>query len=72
MPKLNGFNCLQEIKKIRTLQNVPVYMFSASNIPKEIKGLCIEGGAVKWINKPSDNQGYFKIFDEIFVLKRRK
>jgi len=59
MPKLNGYQCLHEIKKISAMQNAAVYMFSASNVLKEIKNLCIEAGTVKWIIKPGDYQGYF-------------
>jgi DNA-binding response OmpR family regulator len=59
MPKLNGYQCLNEIKKISALQNAAVYMFSASNISEEIKNLCIEAGTVKWIIKLGDYQGYF-------------
>ena len=66
LPKHNGYECLHQIKKISPLQNVPVYMFSASYIPKETKKLCLEAGAVMWLNKPDDIRAYFKIFDEIF------
>jgi iron complex outermembrane recepter protein len=53
MPRMNGQQCLQEIKKINRLRNVPVFMLSTSMDSAsmdEHKKL----GAVDFIVKPSD------------------
>jgi CheY-like chemotaxis protein len=51
MPRMNGIECLDEIRKIRRLQGVPVCMFSTSSDPKivtQAKAL----GATDFIVKP--------------------
>ena len=63
MPRMNGQQCLAEIKKIDRLRDVPVYMYSTSTDPANIeenKRL----GATDFIVKPSD------VDDLIQILKR--
>jgi DNA-binding response OmpR family regulator len=36
MPKVNGNECLQEIKRIESLKSVPVYMYSTSADPESV------------------------------------
>jgi response regulator RpfG family c-di-GMP phosphodiesterase len=67
LPMYNGHQCVQKIKKIPSLQNVPLYMFSASKVDKIIQDLCMECGAVAWIKKPNNVEGYKKIFEEVFT-----
>ena len=53
MPRMNGQQCLAEIKKFDRLKGVPVYMYSTSVDPESIeenKRL----GAIDFIVKPSD------------------
>lgn len=65
MPVVNGFECLKKIKENPVLKDVPLYMFSASDVDKCIKELCIENGAIQWIEKPRSLQGYNTVFDEM-------
>lgn len=37
MPKMNGVECLVEIKKISRVKNVPVYLYSTYADPKTLK-----------------------------------
>lgn len=53
MPRMNGQQCLSEIKKIDRLKNKPVYMYSTSAEP----GLVADNlklGAVEFLVKPAD------------------
>jgi CheY-like chemotaxis protein len=53
MPRMNGTQCLSEIKKIERLKNVPVFIYSTSSEPTSIvenKNL----GAEDFIVKPAD------------------
>jgi len=53
MPRMNGVQCLAEIKKIKHLQKVPAYMYSTSaeiSIVEECKKL----GAADFIKKHID------------------
>ena len=52
MPRMNGLECLVEIKKLERFQNTPVYMYSTTDNPvtmEESKKL----GATGFIVKPS-------------------
>ena len=52
MPKMNGKQCLAEIKRIEKYKNVPVIIYSTSKAPadmREVKRL----GARHFITKPS-------------------
>jgi DNA-binding NtrC family response regulator len=56
MPMMNGLQCLQEIKKIRRLEKVPVYIYSTAahqNGIDEVKKL----GAADFILKPARFKG---------------
>jgi iron complex outermembrane recepter protein len=68
MPRMNGLQCLKEIKKIARLQNTPVFMYSTSADPsilEENKKL----GAVGFILKPSDINDLAKILIRIVKQK---
>jgi iron complex outermembrane receptor protein len=53
MPRMNGRQCLLELKKIDRLKNTPVFMYSTSADPNEIEEN-IKLGATDFIIKPSD------------------
>jgi CheY-like chemotaxis protein len=53
MPRMNGNECLLEIKKIDRLKNVPVFMYSTSANPKNISQTK-ENGAAGYIVKPDN------------------
>src|SRR5687768_4506240 len=64
MPRMNGQQCLLEIKKIERLKDVPVYMYSTSADPESLeenKRL----GAKDFIIKPSDVQALVDILKRI-------
>jgi len=63
----NGYECLKKIKAMPSVQNVPLYIFTASTIEKAVQNLCMECGAVAWIKKPLNFEGYKKIFKEVFA-----
>lgn len=48
MPKIDGIECLKELKKKRSLMNIPVFMLSTS---LEQQGLAITLGAAGYIKK---------------------
>ncbi|HVX25612.1 MAG TPA: response regulator [Parafilimonas sp.] len=53
MPKMSGVQCLSEIKKIKHLQNVPIYMYSTA-AEKVIVEQCKKYGATGFIKKHID------------------
>ncbi len=53
MPRMNGLQCLSEIKKIDRLKHIPVYMYSTSADPGTVEEN-MKLGATEFIVKPSD------------------
>lgn len=64
MPRMNGVECLREIKKIERLRNVPVYMYSTSAEP-DIIGQCKKLGAAGYIQKHHDTDAVKEEFRKI-------
>ena len=67
MPRMNGVECLAQIKKINRLRNVPVCMYSTSADPSLVakaKSL----GAVDFIVKPADMSELGNLLSRFFVL----
>lgn len=65
MPRMNGRQCLLEIKKMDRLKDVPIFMCSTSSDPKviaETKRL----GAVDFIVKPSTLAEFTKTLSKVF------
>ena len=50
MPRMNGIQCLSEIKKLSRFQHVPVYIYSTS-AEKSIVDECLRLGASGFIKK---------------------
>ncbi len=53
MPRMNGIECLKEIKKTDLLKEIPVIMYSTSCSPAYQKE-CFDSGAALYVEKPSD------------------
>ncbi len=53
MPRMNGQQCLKELKKIDRLRNTPVFMYSTSAEPSVIQEH-LQLGATEFIIKPSN------------------
>ena len=67
MPRMNGVECLERIKKIDRLKDVPVCMYSTSADPKLVartKSL----GAVDFIVKPADISELSNLLSRFFQL----
>jgi len=53
MPRKNGFECLEEIKQNEKLKDLPVVMYSTTNLPDKIS-ILFQTGANVYVRKPSD------------------
>jgi len=53
MPRMNGYDCLKELKGDKKLQNIPVIMYSTSFNEKSINEFRTLG-ASSYLNKPND------------------
>ena len=60
MPRKNGFECLEEIKKSEKLKNIPVVIFSTS-LEQTVVNRLYQSGAQYFIRKPADISQYQKI-----------
>jgi len=53
MPRMNGRECLIEIKSIKTLEETPVIIYTTSSLQKEKEEL-VKLGASKFLTKPAN------------------
>lgn len=56
MPRMNGKQCLKEIKKMKHLENVPVFMYSTSSDTQIMKETKLMGAADYLVKPPSVTQ----------------
>jgi|SRR3954469_2675715 len=66
MPGYNGLECLQRIKCIPALKDIPVYIYSASKATKEERSKALELGAEEWLYKPANLNEYKLLFKKVF------
>ncbi|WP_026953488.1 response regulator [Algoriphagus vanfongensis] len=71
MPKKNGKSVLKEIKGNQFLQHIPVYIFSTTSDPKDIRE-SMELGAKSFITKPFALCDWIKQIKSILSLKHNK
>lgn len=66
MPKMNGRECLAELKKSIRLSHIPVIIFSTSSDPDDRKET-LNMGAVEFITKPSKTSELKQILSKFIV-----
>ena len=71
MPRMNGWQCLVQLKEQPDLQHIPVILYSTSSLPQE-KRLAIERGAQAFITKPSDYKDLKKMVRKVLDGLRTK
>lgn len=64
MPCMDGMECLTEIKKIHSLAEVPVYMYSTSAEPGIVRS-CIRLGAAGFIKKEISVSGLQRQLEDV-------
>lgn len=64
MPGMNGIDTLYEIKKLETVKDVPVFMFSTSDGFMH-GALALSMGAKKYIRKPNQLNDLQRIFRDL-------
>jgi CheY-like chemotaxis protein len=69
MPKMDGFECLDLIKSINPLNNIPIFIYSTSVNPAHL-ALTYEKGASMFFQKPTTFEGIRKLVRRIFTLSR--
>lgn len=67
MPRINGRECLIEIKKLPRYAGVPVVVYSTSSYQKDIQGI-MELGAAYFLTKPTRITELCKHLKEIFSM----
>lgn len=64
MPRMNGLQCLNEIKKMEQLHNIPVIIYTTSAAQRDIDE-SKKSGAEKFITKPTSFQELKNILHEL-------
>ena len=67
MPRKNGMECLNEIKKIDRFRDIAVAIYSTSASEDDIEETFVKGANV-YIKKPSDFNSLKKILQEVITL----
>ena len=71
MPRMNGIECLEQIKKADRLKDIPVCMFSTSADPTLV-ARTKELGALDFIVKPADISELSEMIRQFFKLNVRQ
>lgn len=67
MPKMNGIECLKEIKKNKMLENIPCIILSTSTALKDIEET-YNYGANLYLEKPYNYEGFISMFNKVLDL----
>ena len=70
MPRMDGIECLEQIKKMDHLKDVPVCMFSTSADPTLV-GKTKALGAIDFIVKPADITALSEMLGQFFKINVR-
>ena len=71
MPRMDGIECLEQIKKMDHLKDVPVCMFSTSADPTLV-GKTQALGAIDFIVKPADITALSEMLGQFFKINVRR
>lgn len=64
MPRMNGKDCVRELRKIQTLEKTPIVLYSTHDNHKEIVE-AQQAGASDFMTKPGSIQQYTKVLQEM-------
>jgi CheY-like chemotaxis protein len=64
MPLMNGIECLQELRKLEHLKEIPIYMYSAAEDKRVLSQVKILG-ATDFIIKPSSFRGLVDLLEKL-------
>lgn len=67
MPRKNGMECLQEIRRNDRVRDIPVAIYSTSSSEEDIEETFVKGANV-YIKKPSDFGALKKILEEVITI----
>lgn len=68
MPRITGKQCLEEIRKDKRLQHIPVFIYTTSREVQDSINL-INMGAVHFISKPANPSEIYYILSEVLGEK---
>jgi CheY-like chemotaxis protein len=66
MPRLDGIQFLRVLKKDRSLQDIPVVIYSTSKLAKE-REQCMNLGAVHFITKPNSFRELRRLMSDVLI-----
>ena len=70
MPKLTGFQVLEQTRQSTNLRNIPVVVYS-TYVDAGLAEKCMSGGALAVFTKPLTSAGYNEMVDEVLRLLKQ-
>ncbi len=67
MPRKDGMECLQEIRNMDNLKDIPIAIYSTSSSEEDIEDTFVKGANV-YIKKPNDFGTLKKILEEVITI----
>jgi CheY-like chemotaxis protein len=67
MPRKTGMECLKEIKKIRTLKDIAIAIYSTSASEQDIEDTFVKGANI-YIRKPNSFSALKKVLEEVVTI----
>lgn len=71
MPRMDGFECLDLLKSIDPINNIPVFIYSTTVNPSQML-LTYQKGASMFFQKPATFEGIKKLIRKILVMPREQ
>lgn len=71
MPRINGLQCLKEVKEMTHLRQIRVVIFSTS-YHQDIANQLFENGAIHYIQKPGDFKHLKLLIEKVLLINRKE
>lgn len=68
MPRINGMECLKEVRSAELHKSTPIFIYTTSSDSK-IKEESLKLGATGYINKPSSLKELVKLINDLIVTR---
>lgn len=72
MPKMDGFQMVQQLRKNPKTSQIPIIFLSATYVTQEDKDFALKLGAIRFLEKPVDTQDFLLTIAEVLTMGSAK